>query len=947
MVVYEGFIVYAASYDAWGNYIADQTVSWSGAGVAQGRLSPNTGASTTLMPIISGTGTIEAQYSATITDATGLITVRAPVLEVTLSDSIEPVEAGGTLTYTIVYRNTGNATATNTTLTLNLDNNQSYVSASPPPSSGSGRVRTWNLGLVGAGVSAQVLVTTTVTSPLNNGIELESLASLDSYQTDAVTDNERTTVHSQPVLHITKSDMPDPVQAGGSIVYTIEFSNTGNMVATGVVITDFIPANTTFDSASGNYYRNGDVVTWNVGTLAPGGAPYRTLQARVDSPLPGGTVITNTNYQIDSVQTTPVTGPDVTTAVLSPTLVISQSGNPDPVEVGSVVTFTVVYSNTGGGVATQVVITDTVPEHAVFAWASGSYVLANDQVVWNIGTLPGHQGGARTVAFTVTSPLTDSTAIINQVSIDGAETEVADYVDLVYVHSEPALHLAKRAASDPVPAGSQLVYTIAYTNTGNANATSVVITDVLSTDTQFLDASDGGIHARGVITWHLGFLAGEGGTGAVVLTVTVTSPLTNGTALKNTAFITCAEGNRAQASEETTVTSSPQLHVNVVDVPDPVKGEATLVYTVLYSNTGNANATGVLLTVNYDSLLAFESADPAPSSGNNTWNLPLLPGEGGSGAVVVTLTTPTLAPEAVLSSNFYLDSAQTGAVSHLEETEATAVDLRLSASYDNNIPYPGKQITYTLYYTNAGDIRAEGVVLTATCPNGTTYLGQGWTSVGGGRYRRTINAVNAGASNSVLFIVRVNSTGDGRLPSGLISLNATFAIADNGGNGPEFYISNNQANSSIGIPDLVVDEIRATPGSPKPSQPITFTVVVRNRGTGWGWNPTNKTGFYVDLFIDPDLVPQSYPWNVWADIYKQTTALAPGATREIVFVLPNGLSGQHHDVYAKVDNWWDPNLASWQQNSLVPESNEYNNVTHISVIMGGSYIFLPVVLRNP
>ncbi len=946
MVVYEGFTVYAAGYDAWGNYIADQVVSWSGTGVALGRLSPTNGSSTTLTPITSGTGTIRAQYSAAITDVTGLITVRTPVLEVTLSDSVASVEAGETLTYTIFYRNTGNASATSASLTLNLDNNLSYVSASPLPTSGSGRVRTWNLGTIGAGYSSQIIVTARVISPLNNGTVLESVASLDSYQTDVVTDSETTPVTSRPVLHIAKSDQPDPVQAGGTIVYTIEFSNTGNMIATGVVITDYIPANTVFDSASGNYDLEGNVITWTVGSLSPGIEPYRTLAVRVNSPLPSGTVITNTDYQIDSLQTTPITGPDVTTAVLSPTLVVTQTGDPDPVEVGSVVTFTVVYSNTGGGVATQVVITNTVPEHAVFAWASGSYAFANDQVVWNVGTLPGHHGGVRTVAFTVTSPLTDSTAIVNQVSIGSAEAEPADYVDLVYVHSSPQLHLTKMAQPDPVEAGSQLIYTLFYTNTGNANATGVVITDVLSLETIFLDASDGGIHHNGVVTWQLGLLPGEGGAGSVILTVTVDSPLTSGTTLKNTAAITCSEGCNVQASEETFVTSSPELHIEVADNPDPVGGEATLVYTVLYSNTGNANATGVLLTASYDSRLTFASARPAPSSGNNTWNLPLLPGEGGAGTVVVTLTTGTLAPEAVLNSTFTLDSTQTDPVNQVESTEAAAIDLRLSASYDDNIPYPNKQIAYTLQYTNAGDIRAEGVALTATLPAGTTYVGYGWTAVGGGVYRRAVGNLSAGANGSVQFVVQVNSTTDGRLPPGVASINPSFIIADNGGNGPEYYTANNETNGLVGIPDLVVSEIQVTPTMPEPNEPITFTVVIRNRGTGWAWNPTNKTGFYVDLFIDPSPVPASYPWNGYAAIFEQTTGLAPGATRQIVFVLSNGLAGPQHDVYAKVDNWRDPDLPLWQQNSLVPESNEYNNVTHIEVRIGGTYVYLPIVLRN-
>ncbi|MCX6328278.1 MAG: hypothetical protein NTZ85_02020 [Bacteroidia bacterium] len=48
---------------------------------------------------------------------------------------------------------------------------------------------------------------------------------------------------TMPVLHITKGDSPDPVQAGGTLTYTIEYWNSGNADATGVVITETYDSN--------------------------------------------------------------------------------------------------------------------------------------------------------------------------------------------------------------------------------------------------------------------------------------------------------------------------------------------------------------------------------------------------------------------------------------------------------------------------------------------------------------------------------------------------------------------------------------------------------------------------------------------------------------------------------------------------------------------------------
>ena len=51
-------------------------------------------------------------------------------------------------------------------------------------------------------------------------------------------------------LSADKSDSPDPVVAGTNLTYTINVTNGGPDVATNVVVTDSLPANTTFQSIS-------------------------------------------------------------------------------------------------------------------------------------------------------------------------------------------------------------------------------------------------------------------------------------------------------------------------------------------------------------------------------------------------------------------------------------------------------------------------------------------------------------------------------------------------------------------------------------------------------------------------------------------------------------------------------------------------------------------------
>ncbi|HWQ33398.1 MAG TPA: FG-GAP-like repeat-containing protein [Blastocatellia bacterium] len=81
------------------------------------------------------------------------------------------------------------------------------------------------------------------------------------------------TVTAYPDLAITMTDSPDPVifNSGQNLTYTINVTNNGPVAATGVVVTDTLPANAVFISATpgaGTCSQSGGVVTCNLGNLA-------------------------------------------------------------------------------------------------------------------------------------------------------------------------------------------------------------------------------------------------------------------------------------------------------------------------------------------------------------------------------------------------------------------------------------------------------------------------------------------------------------------------------------------------------------------------------------------------------------------------------------------------------------------------------------------------------
>ncbi|SFI23351.1 conserved repeat domain-containing protein [Nocardioides psychrotolerans] len=71
-------------------------------------------------------------------------------------------------------------------------------------------------------------------------------------------------------LSLTKTDSPDPVNAGQILTYTITVQNAGAATATGVTISDPLPSGVTFASASAGCTHTSGTVTCGVPNLAPG-----------------------------------------------------------------------------------------------------------------------------------------------------------------------------------------------------------------------------------------------------------------------------------------------------------------------------------------------------------------------------------------------------------------------------------------------------------------------------------------------------------------------------------------------------------------------------------------------------------------------------------------------------------------------------------------------------
>jgi len=126
----------------------------------------------------------------------------------------------------------------------------------------------------------------------------------------------------------------------------------------------------------------------------------------------------------------------------------------------------------------------------------------------------------------------------------------------------PNLTLTKSASPASAVPGAVVTYTLAYANTGVAQATNVLLTDVLPANVSIVSGSisGGGTYnpTTNTVSWTLGTLSagGSGGgtsSGQVTFQVTVAANATVGSAITNTAAISSTEVPNAVASNPATV----------------------------------------------------------------------------------------------------------------------------------------------------------------------------------------------------------------------------------------------------------------------------------------------------------------------------------------------------------------------------------------------------------
>jgi uncharacterized repeat protein (TIGR01451 family) len=228
--------------------------------------------------------------------------------------------AGSVISYTITVTNSGPNPAISATLTDAIPAGTTFSSLTPAPGwscTNSAGTITCTEASVPLGAS---MFTLNVNAPASGSVS--NTATVTAASTDPTPGNNSSTATTTIIaiadVSITKTAAAGPYGTGNPLTYTIAVSNSGPGSAANVVVTDVLPAGTTFVSAtpSQGSCSGTSTVTCSLGTIANGGSA--TIALTVTLPLTTGPVSNTATVTTSSSDTNPANNASTSTfAVVS------------------------------------------------------------------------------------------------------------------------------------------------------------------------------------------------------------------------------------------------------------------------------------------------------------------------------------------------------------------------------------------------------------------------------------------------------------------------------------------------------------------------------------------------------------------------------------------------------------------------------------------------------
>ncbi|MDG1398039.1 MAG: hypothetical protein P8P88_06595, partial [Polaribacter sp.] len=774
--------------------------------------------------------------NATLDDSDETIIITSSDLITKKSIDNAAPSAGDTIIYSIEVVNKGLSDATSISLIDNLPFGVTYVSDDSSgdyiPSSGVWTVgdllnqdsKTLNItAIVDASSAGKTIINTTTSAvadqsdPTTIGDNLEAIIYVDN-KTDIV------------LSKVANNLFPNE---GDNVIYTIQVTNNSLITATNLIIEDILPTGLTYISGvpSTGIWNNPN---WSINSLNSGTTATLTLTANIDSGTAGMSLtntISNTQDQLDSNAT--LDDSDETINVTSSDVVTVKSVDNTTPNEGEIVTYSIMVSNKGVSNASNVSLIDKLPVGVTYLSddSGGSY--NQNTGLWNIGALINGTSATLNIQATVdagTSGKTITNATTAAIADQADSTSKGDVLEAsIFINNETDIVLTKVADNLTPNEGETVVYTVTVENKGPSTATNLNIVDTLPPGLTYVSAIPTSGNWNGSL-WTLPTLL-SGQTERILITTTVDLG-TAGQILTNT-----ISNNQDQLDtnatlddlEETIVVKSVNLiTVKSVSNPTPDEGDS-IIYTITVLNNGPSNATNVTLTDNLPSGVTYVSDDGlgAYNQGSGIWDIGSLNkgsskvlkieavvDSGTSGTKITNITTSALASES--------DITTSGDILEASIFVNNTTDIVLTKIVNNNSPFEGEDIYYTITVENNGPIDVTNLKIEDVLPPGLTYL-SGLPSEGVWTYPEwNIQRLNVGVVETLVIKAKVDSGTSGTSITNTISNTQDQFDAN-------ITVDDSNETITISSSDLVTVK---TVNNTKPSEGevVVYTISVTNNG---------------------------------------------------------------------------------------------------------------------
>ena len=523
-----------------------------------------------------------------------------PVLtpDLSIDKSVPPgaVLPGASLTYTLAVHNDGDGTASSVIVDDAIPANTTRSSISAPGWTCTGAAVHCVLNApLAAGGDASL----TVTVALDANYTASTVSNTATVgPTDATPDDNTDTVHTDvthtPDLSITKTGPQSAVLPGANATYTLAVHNDGDAVANSVVVDDAIPAHTTRSSISATGWTcTGDAVHCTLDSpLAIGGDASLTVTITLDANYAGATV--SNTATVGPTDATPDDNTDtaVTGVIHTPDLSIVKSGPQGSLKAGDSAAYTLTVTNDGDADANSVVVDDALPANTTRSSISAAGWTCTGAAVHC--TLDTSLAPGETASLTVTLKLADDYAaasVSNTATVGPTDATPDDNTSTVVtdVTHSPDLSVVKTGPAN-VNAGNNLTWSITVTNDGDADASSVVVTDTLPAGVTSPVVVSTGWTCTGTtdLSCTLDTSLAPGSSASLTITVTIPETWTAAT-VNNTAVVgptdATPDDNTSTATSTVTLFSGgggsvvPPVKPVVKPVVKPAAGGGQLAFT--------------------------------------------------------------------------------------------------------------------------------------------------------------------------------------------------------------------------------------------------------------------------------------------------------------------------------------------------------------------------------